>query len=182
MRARPVSLVLVVLGAVVVAGHLVALGVAGMTLSSWLTGTVLGLLLAVVGGAHLLIGTAAGDASTRGRQLAFGVVALVLGVAEGLAGIALRQQGWRLLLPWAVTALAIGMLMAGPPREKALRLSTFGFSSVLIVAAGTRGASDLTDVVVMLLAGLAGAAGAVGVGAVAHTVVSRAHPAAPVEG
>ena len=176
MKDRRIQVALVVVGAVVVLGHLVALAIAGMTVSSWLSGTVIGLLLAVIGGAHLLLGS---GSSPTGRsswqQVGFGVVALALGVVEGFAGARLPDAGpWRLLL-WIVTALAIGMLLDGPPREKAARLAAFGFSSVLVFVTVGAQPSGAADVLLALVWGLVGAAGAVGVGATAHLVMSRMH-------
>ena len=176
MKDRRIQVALVAVGAVVVLGHLVAFAIAGMTVGSWLSGTVIGLLLAVIGGAHLLLGS---GASSTGRsswqQVGFGVLALAVGVVEGFAAARLPDAGaWRLLL-WMVTALAIGMLLDGLPREKAARLGAFGFSSALVFVTVGAQPSGAADVLLALVWGLVGAAGAVGVGATAHLVMSRMH-------
>jgi hypothetical protein len=172
---RRLQLGLVALGVLVVVGHLVALAVAGMALSSWLTGTAIGLLLAVVGSAHLLLGR--DPSASAGRQTLYGVIALAIGVVFGLVATVVPMPAWWLLLPWAVTALAIGMLLDGPPREKAARLAAYGFASAVIPAAAAHELTGALDGIVVLALGLAGAAGTVAVGAMAHAVVQRAHPA-----
>lgn len=179
MSRRWVQVVLVVVGVVLVLGHLIALAFVGMSTSSWLSGTVIGLGLAVLGGAHLLLaGTSIDSTQSRRKQTLFGLLALAVGLVEGLVAIALRDAGWWLLVPWALSALAIGMLLAGPPVEKAARLASFGFASVLVFSTGTGEIEGLSGFLVVLGWSLAAAAGAVGIGALAHTVMGRTHAVA----
>jgi len=176
MNRRWVQIALVIVGAVLVLGHLVALAFLGMTSSSWLSGTVIGLVLAVLGGAHLLLARTPGDPTrSRWQQTAFGLVALAVGIAEGLIAGAARGLGWWLLLPWALTALAIGMFLPGPPVEKAGRLAAFGFSSVLMLTTSTGDVEGLSGFLVALVWSILAAAGAVAIGAIAHTVLGRVH-------
>jgi len=171
-----VQVALVVVGAVLVLGHLVALAFLGMTSSSWLSGTVIGLVLAVLGGAHLLLARSSGDPTrSRWQQTVFGLVALDVGIAEGLIAGAARGLGWWLLLPWALSALAIGMLLPGPPVEKAARLAAFGFSSVLVLTTSTRDIEGLSGFLAALAWSTLAALGAVAIGAIAHTVLGRVH-------
>jgi hypothetical protein len=181
MKRRWIQLALLAAGALLVLGHLVALAFLGMTTSSWLSGTVIGLVLAVLGGAHLLLARTSGDAAdSRWEQAAFGLIALAVGIAEGLFAVHVSGAGWWLVVPWALTALAIGMLLAGPPVEKAARLAAFGFSSVLILSTGSAGIDGLSGFLAVLLWSLIGALVAVGVGALAHTVMGRVHARAPL--
>jgi len=176
MNRRWLQILLVIVGVLVVLGHLVALAFLGMGASSWLSGTAIGLALAVFGGAHLLLARSSGAATeSRGKQALFGLLSLAIGIAEGLLAVQVRDAGWWLLVPWALTALAIGMLLAGPPVEKAARLAAFGFSSVLVFLSGAGDISGLSGFVIALAWSTAGAAGALGVGALAHTVMSRMH-------
>ncbi len=175
MNRRSVQVALIIVGAVLVLGHLVALVLVGATLSDWLGGTAVGLVLALLGGVHLLL---AQDRTTskksRWQQTLFGLVALAVGIGEGLFA-AFIVSGWWLLLPWALTALAIGMLLTGPPKEKAARLAAFGFSSALVFTASTLNVSTVASAAAVLAWALLGGAGAVAIGAAAHTVLSKVH-------
>lgn len=179
MNRKWVQIVLVALGVAFVLGHLIALAFLGMTASNWLSGTVIGLALAVLGGAHLLLAHSGKNTSeSRWKQSIFGLVALAVGIIEGLIAVQLRGAGWWLLLPWALTALAIGMLLPGPPVEKAARLGAFGFSSVLMLLTGTGDIEGMSGFIVVLAWSFVGGAGAVGIGALAHAVMGRVHASA----
>jgi hypothetical protein len=176
MKRRWVQVALISVGALLVLGHLVALAFLGMTASSWLSDTVIGLVLAVLGGAHLLLARSTVESSeSRWKQPLFGLVALALGIAEGLLAVQIRGAGWWLLAPWALSALAIGMLLPGPPKEKAARLAAFGFASVLVLSTGVGDVEGLSGFLGALALSILGALGAVAVGALAHTTLGRVH-------
>jgi hypothetical protein len=176
MSRRWVQILLIALGALLVVGHLIALAFLGMTTSNWFSGTVIGLALAVLGGAHLLLARSTTDSGeSRWKQTLFGLIALAVGIVEGLIAIQIRGVGWWLLIAWVLTALAIGFLMAGPPVEKAARLAAFGFSSVLVFLTGTGDIEGMSGFLIALVWSVVGAAGAVGVGAIAHTVMGKVH-------
>jgi hypothetical protein len=176
VNRRWVQIVLIALGVILVLGHLIALAFLGMTTSNWLSGTVIGLVLAVLGGAHLLLARSSSDSGeSRWKQTVFGLIALVAGIVEGLIAVQLRGPSWWLLLPWALTALAIGMLLAGPPVEKAARLAAFGFSSMLMFLTGIADVEGLAGFLSALGWSVVAALGAVAIGAVAHSVMSRLH-------
>jgi len=167
---------MIALGAILVLGHLVALAFLGMTMGSWLSGTVIGLVLAVLGGAHLLLARSAQDSTeSRWRQPGFGLVALAAGIAEGIIATQLSETSWWLLLPWSLSALAIGMLLPGPPVEKTARLAAFGFSSALVLATGTGDIDGLVGFLVALGWAIIAGVAAVAIGATAHTILGRFH-------
>lgn len=176
LKSRWIQVGLLAAGALLILGHLIALVVVGASLSDWLGGTVVGLVLALLGGIHLVMARDKGEGAGSGRRrTAFSLVALAVGVGEGLLAALLGWRSWWLVLPWLLSALAIGMLMEGSRRDKALRLAAFGFSSVLIYATAATYAASVATVAIALVLAVAGGVAAVGVGALAHVVVSRVH-------
>jgi hypothetical protein len=84
-----------VIGAVVVVAHLVALAFLGMALSSWVGGTIIGLALVLIAGAHFVVPLHPGSPSPAPpRQVAYWGLSLGAGIVEGyLAGSFLMGLG-----------------------------------------------------------------------------------------
>jgi hypothetical protein len=167
-----------IVGAVVVVAHLVALAFLGMALSGWVSGTIIGLALVLIAGAHFVVPLHPGAPSPAPpRQVAYWGLALGVGIAEGyVAGAFLSGLGWWLLVPWALTALGIGMLSPGTPKYKTVRLVLFGFASVMLFASTALTLATVTDVAIDIGLALVGALGALVVGVVAHLTRTSLHP------
>lgn len=167
-----------IVGAVVIVAHLVALAFLGMALISWVGGTVIGLALVLIAGAHFVVPLHPGSRSPAPRrQVASWGLALGLGIVEGyVAGSFLLGLGWWLFVPWALTALGLGMLFSGTRRDKTVRLLLFGFASVMLLVSTAFGAATVADVAMDIGLALAGALGALGIGAAAHLTRTSLHP------
>ena len=167
-----------VVGAVVIVAHMVALAFLGMALSSWVSGTILGLALVLIAGAHFVVPLHPGSRTlTPRRQVAYWGVALGMGIVEGyVAGSFLMGLGWWLLVPWALTALGLGMLFSGTQRDKTVRLLLFGFASVMLLVSTAFSVATVGAVAMDIGLALVGALGALAIGAVAHLTRTSLHP------
>ncbi|HUT78409.1 MAG TPA: hypothetical protein VM285_12015 [Polyangia bacterium] len=177
MKRNWLWVILGIIGAVVVAGHLAALAFVGMALSSWVSGTIIGLALVLIAGAHFVLPLhSGGPSSTPPGQVAFWGLGLGVGIVEGyVAGSFLTGLGLWLLVPWALTALGLGMI-AGTQKSKAVRLVLFGFASVMLFASTSLIAGTVTDIAMDIGLALVGALGALLIGVAAHLTRTALHP------
>jgi hypothetical protein len=169
--------ILGLVGVVIVVAHLIALAFLGMALGSWVSGTVIGLAIVLVAGAHFVVPLHSGaSGKTQPRQVALWALALGLGILEGyLAGSFLMGLGWWLLAPWALTVLGLGML-PGTQKDKSVRLLLFGFASVVLLTTTAFSSATVGEVAMDLALALAGALGALAIGAAAHLTRASLHP------
>ena len=124
---------MIVLGAIVVLGHIVGAIWLGMTLSNWMSGAAIGLLLLIFALAHVLIpGHVRNHIVNMNRQWLYFFVAVLGGVIMGLlADLLTPVIGWWYVIPFAVVNVALGRYLDGNPQTKSLRLLAYGFVSAL---------------------------------------------------
>ena len=182
MTRRTWMIVLGTVGTVVVVGHLIGLAFLGMKLSDWVGGTLIGLVIVLVAAAHLAIPAHRGSTRTPGRELGLWAIALVVGSLAGYLALFVPEgTRWWLIVPWILLVLAFGMVAAGEPRDKAIRLGCFGFASVMVFAASVDEMTSASGVLTTIGLALVGALAAVLVGLIAHvTVNSLQHKHEPV--
>ncbi len=126
---RRVVLTAVVVGSFVVLAHVVAAIWFGMAMSDFIGGAAIGLILVIVGLAHLLLpGHARSKVINMNRQLLSWLVTVLVGFVVGLLAVLLVPWiSWGVLVLGAVGAVGIGRMLDGSPRAKAARLGAFGF-------------------------------------------------------
>lgn len=130
---RPVIMMVIILGAIVVLGHIVGAIWLGMTLSNWMSGAAIGLLLLIFGLAHVFIpGHVRNHIVNMNRQWLYFFISIVGGVIMGLfADVLAPFIGWWYMIPFAVANVALGRYLDGNPQTKSLRLLTYGFVAAL---------------------------------------------------
>jgi hypothetical protein len=162
-----------VVGSLVLVGHLIGLAFLGMKLSDWVGGTLIGLVIVLVAAAHLAIPAHGGSAPTPRRELGLWALAVAVGSLAGyLATLVPAGARWLLVFPWVVLVLGFGMVAAGEPRDKAIRLGCFGFASVMMFTATVDDMKSATGGLTTIGLALVGALAAVLVGLTAHIIVN----------
>jgi hypothetical protein len=110
---------------------------------------------------------------------------LVVGSLAGYLGTLVPEGArWWLIMPWVALVLAFGMVAAGEPRDKAVRLGCFGFASVMVFAASVDDMTSASGVLTTIGLAVVGALAAVLVGLIAHVTVTslqRRHGSASSE-
>lgn len=130
---RPIVITMIILGALVILGHIVGAIWLGMTLSNWMSGAAIGLLLLIFALAHVFIpGHVRNHIVNMNRQWLYFVISIVGGVVMGLfADVLTPLLGWWYLIPFAVADVALGRYLDGNPQTKSVRLLAYGFVAAL---------------------------------------------------
>ena len=124
---------MIILGAMVVFGHIVGAIWLGMTLSNWMSGAAIGLLLLIFALAHVFIpGHVRNHVVSMNRQWLFFFISVIGGVVMGLLAELLTPLiGWWYLIPFAVVNVVLGRYLDGNPQTKSVRLLAYGFVAAL---------------------------------------------------
>ena len=133
LSKKPVSITLMIIGAIVVLAHIVGAIWLGLTMSKWMSGAAIGLFLVIFALAHLFI-----PSHTRNRvvnmnkQLLYWLISLVAGFVGGLMAVVLVPFiGWFVVIPGAAGAVTVGRYLDGNPKTKAVRLLLYGLAGGL---------------------------------------------------
>jgi hypothetical protein len=128
-RRRPVVLALLIAGSLVVVAHVLGAIWLGMTLSNWMSGAAIGLILIIFALAHLLIpGHTRNRVVNMNNQFLYWCISALAGIVVGLIAVLLIPYiGWFFVIVAIVGAISVGRLFDGNPKTKAFRLMIYGF-------------------------------------------------------
>ena len=152
---RPVIITMIVIGAIVLVAHIIGAVWLSMTVSSWMSGAAIGLLLLIFALAHVLIpGHVRNHVVNINRQWLYFFIALISGVIAGLlATLLVPSIGWWFLIPAAVATIALGRYLDGNPQTKSVRLFVFGFATCLLFLSTSGLADVVSSIEISLFAG-----------------------------
>ena len=171
---KPVVISLLTLGSLVLVAHIAGAVWLGMTLSDWMSGAAIGLILIIFALAHLLI-----PSHTRNRvvnmnkQVLYWLIAVIAGLVAGfIAVLVVSYIGWFAAILGAIGAVSVGRYLEGNSKTKAVRLLLFGFVGGLTFLSFVSPHAFASNIGIAFFCGV----GAVLVGLLTHLTVGPPKP------